>query len=217
MRSIRNSRLLHDRQAGRARAICTLVAPLTMPAPVSAGPVTDMRTTDTAGQLDLFSPAGGSGAATTLEHRGGGVESAYRGPALAPSPATTTTPGSSPSTTATRTTTTRTTRTGLSPSAACTGFHGALSYEALVEAWLDCRRTKRNTPAAQAFEARLEHNLHALHQALDDGSYRPGQSICFVITRPKHREVWAAGFADRVVHHLLYRHIGPAFETGAQR
>jgi len=45
-----------------------------------------------------------------------------------------------------------------------------------------------------------------------DGSYRPGRSICFGISRPKFREVWAADFRDRIVHHLLYNHIGPRFE-----
>src|SRR6185436_4131704 len=45
-----------------------------------------------------------------------------------------------------------------------------------------------------------------------DGTYQPGPSICFVVTRPKPREVWAAAFRDRVVHHLLYNKIGPRFE-----
>jgi len=58
----------------------------------------------------------------------------------------------------------------------------------------------------------MERNLVQLHQELLDGSYRPGKSICFVITRPKPREVWAADFRDRIVHHLLYNHIGPRFE-----
>lgn len=96
------------------------------------------------------------------------------------------------------------------PSAA--RFQGAFSYEDLVAAWLDCRRAKRTTAAAQAFELDIEANLAALYQALTAGTYQPGRSICFVINRPKNREVWAAGFADRVVHHLLYRAIGPRFE-----
>ncbi|HDR8985157.1 TPA: RNA-directed DNA polymerase [Burkholderia vietnamiensis] len=82
----------------------------------------------------------------------------------------------------------------------------------MVEAYLDCRRTKRNTPAALAFEVDLEHNLRRLYDELADGTYHPGRSICFVITRPKPREVWAAEFRDRVVHHLLYNRIGPRFE-----
>ena len=97
------------------------------------------------------------------------------------------------------------------PSAA--GSAGAFSYQDLVAAWLDCRRTKRNTVACRAFEVQLEANLGALFEALTAGTYRPGRSICFVVTRPKNREVWAAGFADRVVHHLLYRKIGPRFEA----
>ncbi|OJA74492.1 reverse transcriptase [Burkholderia ubonensis] len=59
---------------------------------------------------------------------------------------------------------------------------------------------------------RLERNLRRLYDELADGSYMPGRSKCFVITRPKPREVWAAAFRDRIVHHLLYNKIGPRFE-----
>ncbi|MBG0879383.1 RNA-directed DNA polymerase [Burkholderia sp. 9775_39] len=113
------------------------------------------------------------------------------------------------STTATRTTTNRTTSCALGPSA---DWNESFTFAELVEAYLDCRRTKRNSPAALAFEADLEHNLRELHDELTEGTYRPGRSICFVITRPKPREVWAAEFRDRVVHHLLYNRIGPRFE-----
>lgn len=78
-------------------------------------------------------------------------------------------------------------------------------------AYLDCRRRKRNRPSALAFEARLERNLCALYDELVAGTYRPGRSICFVVTRPKPREVWAAEFRDRIVHHLLYRRIAERF------
>lgn len=80
-------------------------------------------------------------------------------------------------------------------------------------AYRDCRKAKRNSASALAFEAHLERNLCTLYGELIDGSYRPGRSICFVITRPKAREVWAADFADRVVHHLLYNHIAPRFHA----
>lgn len=84
-------------------------------------------------------------------------------------------------------------------------------FALLVQAYLDCRRTKRNSTSAQAFEAHAERNLYQLHEELASGTYRPGRSICFVITRPKPREVWAAEFRDRVVHHLLYNHIADRF------
>jgi retron-type reverse transcriptase len=82
----------------------------------------------------------------------------------------------------------------------------------LVQAYYDCRRTKRNSASALTFEMDLERNLVALHRDLIAGTYRPGRSICFVVTRPKAREVWAADFRDRIVHHLLYNHIGPRIE-----
>jgi RNA-directed DNA polymerase len=86
-------------------------------------------------------------------------------------------------------------------------------FERLVQAYLDCRSTKRNTASAQAFEAHLERNLCALHDELIAGTYQPGRSICFVVTRPKAREVWAADFRDRVVHHLLYNKVSPRFHA----
>ncbi len=85
------------------------------------------------------------------------------------------------------------------------------AFETLVQAYLDCRAHKRNTASALAFEERLESKLIGLHEELCSGQYRPGRSICFVITHPKPREVWAADFRDRIVHHLLYNHISPRF------
>ncbi len=85
------------------------------------------------------------------------------------------------------------------------------SIELLAQAYFDCRRRKRNTASALRFEQDLERNLMALHEELTDGSYRPGKSICFAISRPKPREVWAVTFRDRIVHHLLYNQIAPRF------
>jgi len=119
-------------------------------------------------------------------------------------------PGSRTSATATRTTTTRTTGTGRARSAAETG--AGVSFAELLAADVDCRRNKRGTASAKAWEAAREANLFELHAELNDGSYTPGPSICFVITRPKNREVFAAGYRDRVVHHLVYRRIAPRFE-----
>lgn len=85
------------------------------------------------------------------------------------------------------------------------------SLELLAQAYFDCRRHKRTTDSALRFEQNLEHNLMDLHEELMDGSYRPGKSICFAISRPKPREVWAATFRDRIVHHLLYNQIAPRF------
>lgn len=87
------------------------------------------------------------------------------------------------------------------------------SFEELAQAYFDCRRHKRNTNSARRFELNLEENLLALHDDLQAGTYKPGRSICFVVMRPKHREVWAADFRDRIVHHLLYNHVGASIEA----
>ena len=108
-----------------------------------------------------------------------------------------------------RTTTTRTTSSVSAPSADST--LGPYPFQDLVQGYYDCRRTKRNSDSALAFEIDLERNLIQLHDDLVSGTYRPGRSICFVVTRPKAREVWAAAFRDRVVHHLLYNHVAPRF------
>ncbi|MCI0492951.1 MAG: RNA-directed DNA polymerase [Planctomycetes bacterium] len=89
--------------------------------------------------------------------------------------------------------------------------HADFSFEELVAAYFDCRRSKRNSPSALAFEQDLERNLAILYDELQACAYRPGPSVCFVITRPKPREVWAADFRDRIVHHLLYNRIAPRF------
>ncbi|MCA0213113.1 MAG: RNA-directed DNA polymerase [Proteobacteria bacterium] len=83
----------------------------------------------------------------------------------------------------------------------------------LAQAFLDCRRHKRNTPAWQAFEADCERHLVEIEEELRAGTYRPGPSNCFVVTHPKPREVWAAQPRDRVAHHLLYNHIAQRFHN----
>ena len=84
----------------------------------------------------------------------------------------------------------------------------------IFDAYFDCRRRKRNTINQLAFEQHLEPNLVRLWRDIHAGAYRIGPSIAFVITRPKVREVWAADFRDRVVHHLLYNAIADRFEPG---
>ncbi len=87
------------------------------------------------------------------------------------------------------------------------------SLSELLQAYYDCRKHKRNTHSALGFEFNLESNIVQLMDELLSGTYQPGKSICFVVTRPKAREVWAADFRDRIVHHLLYNKISARFEN----
>lgn len=86
-----------------------------------------------------------------------------------------------------------------------------LTFEKLFQAYLDCRKHKRNTVNALMFEYNLEQNLLKLYEDLASGEYKIGQSICFIVLYPKPREVWAADFRDRIVHHLIYNEIKDRF------
>lgn len=77
------------------------------------------------------------------------------------------------------------------------------SFENLHRQYLKCRRNKRNTANALCFEVRQEENLLDLKAALETRTYTPSRSVCFVTQRPKLREIFAADFRDRVVHHVL--------------
>jgi len=85
-------------------------------------------------------------------------------------------------------------------------------FENLWRAYRACRRTKRATINALRFEIDAEANLLQLQRELRDHTYRPGRSICFVTGGPKPREVFAADFRDRVVHHLLVARLERVFE-----
>jgi retron-type reverse transcriptase len=80
------------------------------------------------------------------------------------------------------------------------------------EAWLDCRRRKRGTSNALRFELSLGKNLLDLQEELNSGRYRPTRFVCFITLKPKPREIFAADFRDRVVHHLFIRAIEPYWE-----
>ena len=91
-----------------------------------------------------------------------------------------------------------------------------LTKEQLLEdvrtAYYDARRHKRNKSYQLLFEAGLEENLRALATALWERTYRPHPSMCFIIEDPKKREVFAAHFRDRIVHHLYYNYTHTLYE-----
>ena len=87
-----------------------------------------------------------------------------------------------------------------------------VTTEGMLEAYYDCRRSKRRTASAIVFEMNYESNLIALRDRINTRTYQPGKSICFVVTRPRYREVFAASFEDRIVHHYIALRLEPLFE-----
>ncbi|OVE79378.1 hypothetical protein BVY01_02760 [bacterium I07] len=82
----------------------------------------------------------------------------------------------------------------------------------LFQAYYSARTNKRNTINALAFERHCESNVFALYDELVDRTYEPRPSICFVVDTPVKREIFAASFRDRVIHHYIFTCISPIFE-----
>ena len=82
----------------------------------------------------------------------------------------------------------------------------------LHASWRRCRRMKRNTVNALRFEYKAELNLLQLADELSCGTYRPARAIRFAVERPKLREIVAADFRDRVVHHYLVEKLEQIYE-----
>ena len=84
--------------------------------------------------------------------------------------------------------------------------------EDLYAAYYQARRNKRNTQNQLHFELNLERNLHDLYIEIAARRYTLSPGIAFVVNRPKIREIFAATFRDRVVHHLVYNYIAAYWE-----
>jgi len=82
----------------------------------------------------------------------------------------------------------------------------------LYTAYFDARRHKRNKPYQLRYEARLEANIEELCEELWTRTYKPRPSTCFIISDPKPREVFAADFRDRIVHHLYFNYTHEMYE-----
>jgi len=91
-------------------------------------------------------------------------------------------------------------------------FPYLFSFQNLISAYYQCRKRKRLKSSAAEFEFYLEKEIIDLEKLLKNHTYEPSPFSVFVITEPKIREVFAAEFRDRVVHHLLYNYLSPIFE-----
>lgn len=87
-----------------------------------------------------------------------------------------------------------------------------VTTDGLLEAYYDCRKSKRRTASAIMYEIDYGSKLIALRDRINNRTYQPGKSICFVVTRPRYREVFAATFEDRIVHHWIALRLEPLFE-----
>ena len=85
--------------------------------------------------------------------------------------------------------------------------------EDLYKAYREARKGKRKTVDVQRFEANLDANLGILCEQIRGYQYTPSPGTAHIIHRPVIREIFAAPFQDRVVHHLIYDKVYPYLDT----
>lgn len=93
----------------------------------------------------------------------------------------------------------------------CRLTRAQLLYDLYV-AFEDAARGKYKMSYVKKFEEHLAENLNVLCDELLGRTYKALPSKCFIVSYPKKREVFAAMFRDRIVHHLYFRYTHQIFE-----
>lgn len=76
---------------------------------------------------------------------------------------------------------------------------------ALYVAYIEARcGGKRGTSDEHKFELNADENLMMLRKDILDKTYEPSRSTAHIVHNPVIREIFAASFRDRVVHHLVF-------------
>lgn len=85
-----------------------------------------------------------------------------------------------------------------------------------VTGWLlayeDCCRRKKSTIQCSIYRSGYEKDLLRLIREIKTRTYIPSTSTCFVVSRPKYREIFAANFRDRIVQHWIILRLEPFLE-----
>ena len=90
--------------------------------------------------------------------------------------------------------------------------NSAINFEGVIEAYYECRKKKRSSSNEQLFEINMPRRIYLLWQELITGKYEIGKSIAFIVNKPVKREVFAATFRDRIVHHWIVIRLNPELE-----
>lgn len=85
-------------------------------------------------------------------------------------------------------------------------------FSNIYDAYLKARKNKRYKQEILAFSANLEENLIEIQNELIYRSYEPKGYRTFKVFEPKERQIMAAPFSDRVVHHAVCNIIEPLID-----
>ena len=88
-----------------------------------------------------------------------------------------------------------------------------VELDGLFEAYYDCRKDKRDSINSLSFEVGYEEGLVDLCNEINSRTYKPSRSIAFIVDHPVYREVFAADFRDRIIHHYIALRIEPLLEA----
>lgn len=77
----------------------------------------------------------------------------------------------------------------------------------LYHAYFLARQNKRHTSDENKFELHLADNINFLARDITLRRYHPSRGIAFITHKPVIREIFAAPFRDRVVHHLIFSYV----------
>lgn len=83
----------------------------------------------------------------------------------------------------------------------------------LYVAYSCAKKHKSQKQYVKDFEENLYNNLTDLCEDLIERRYQPLPSSCFIVEDPKKREIFAASFRDRIVHHLYYNYTYDLFNS----
>lgn len=87
-----------------------------------------------------------------------------------------------------------------------------ITLESLFEAFYNCCKNKRGNSQCIRFSMNLEENVIKLWSEILTGTYEISESLAFIVNYPVKREIFAAHFRDRVVHHWVAMRIEPLLE-----
>lgn len=87
-----------------------------------------------------------------------------------------------------------------------------IPFSSIVAAFEDCIREKMSSKDCLTFFCTYQTELKRLWNEVRTGRYYPGTSKCFVVKWPVYREVFAADFADRIIHHWWALRVNPMYE-----
>ena len=90
----------------------------------------------------------------------------------------------------------------------------ASEFDKIVDDWLQAEREGYKNKHSSFEAARYHYHLSNIYDLVErvKNNYKPTTSTCFVLQYPVYREVFAANYTDRIVHH----YIAPMISTVAE-